>query len=101
MILAGYTDEMKAFIDSNPGLQSRFNRYIEFPDYSAQELASIFLQKANECQYTCDGDKTVPHFFGSRTASSRTRTGASNSILPPRKSDSSTSSATRPVTHAN
>ena len=56
MILAGYTDEMKAFIDSNPGLQSRFNRYIEFPDYSAQELASIFLQKANECQYTCDGD---------------------------------------------
>ncbi len=56
VILAGYTDEMKAFIDSNPGLQSRFNRYIEFPDYSAQELASIFLQKANECQYTCDGD---------------------------------------------
>lgn len=56
MILAGYTDEMKAFIDSNPGLQSRFNRYIEFPDYSAQELASIFLQKASECQYTCDGD---------------------------------------------
>lgn len=56
VILAGYTDEMKAFIDSNPGLQSRFNRYIEFPDYSAEELARIFLQKAKECQYTCDGD---------------------------------------------
>lgn len=42
VILAGYTDEMKQFIDSNPGLQSRFNRYIEFPDYTAEELLQIF-----------------------------------------------------------
>ena len=34
VILASYTQEMKEFIDSNPGLQSRFNRYIEFKDYS-------------------------------------------------------------------
>ena len=54
VILAGYTDEMKQFIDSNPGLQSRFNRYIEFPDYSAEELTKIFLKKAEACQYTCD-----------------------------------------------
>ena len=42
VILAGYTDQMKGFINSNPGLQSRFNRYIEFPDYSAEELLQIF-----------------------------------------------------------
>ena len=56
VILAGYTDEMKNFIDSNPGLQSRFNRYIEFPDYNAEELAKIFLMDAEKNQYTCDGD---------------------------------------------
>jgi len=42
VILAGYSDEMKRFIDSNPGLQSRFNRYIYFEDYSADELTSIY-----------------------------------------------------------
>lgn len=42
VILAGYSDEMKQFIDSNPGLQSRFNRYIHFEDYSAEELTSIY-----------------------------------------------------------
>ena len=56
VILAGYTKEMKDFIDSNPGLQSRFNRYIEFPDYNADELAKIFLLRAEKSQYTCDAD---------------------------------------------
>ena len=42
VILAGYSDEMKTFIDSNPGLQSRFNRYIHFEDYTAEELTSIY-----------------------------------------------------------
>ena len=51
VILAGYTDDMKRFIDSNPGLQSRFNRYIEFPDYSADELHQIFLSSANKYEY--------------------------------------------------
>ena len=51
VILAGYTREIKAFIDSNPGLQSRFNRYVEFPDYSAQELTQIFLSFAKRGQY--------------------------------------------------
>ena len=56
VILAGYTDEMKKFIDSNPGLQSRFSRYIEFPDYSADELAQIFLHNVEKNQYVCDAD---------------------------------------------
>ena len=46
VIVAGYTDEMKKFIDSNPGLSSRFNRYIEFPDYSVAELFEIFRRLA-------------------------------------------------------
>jgi type VII secretion ATPase EccA len=52
VILAGYTKEMKDFIDSNPGLQSRFNRYIEFPDYNADELYQIFCKQIKKFQYT-------------------------------------------------
>jgi len=53
VIVAGYTDEMKKFIDANPGLQSRFTRYIEFPDYSAEELVQIFLHMAEKEKYVC------------------------------------------------
>lgn len=52
VILAGYTEEMEEFINSNPGLRSRFNRYIFFPDYSADELAEIFLSMAKKHEYT-------------------------------------------------
>ena len=48
VIVAGYTDEMKAFIESNPGLSSRFNRYIDFPDYSEAELLEIFKRLAEK-----------------------------------------------------
>lgn len=51
VILAGYTQEMKEFIDSNPGLQSRFNRYIEFKDYSAEELLQIYLGNLKKYEY--------------------------------------------------
>ena len=52
VIIAGYKDEMQRFIDSNPGLQSRFNRYIDFPDYSGAELADIFKMYMKKNQYT-------------------------------------------------
>lgn len=56
VILAGYTKEMKEFIDSNPGLQSRFNRYIVFDDYSEDELLQIFLINLKKYEYaTTDG----------------------------------------------
>jgi hypothetical protein len=42
VIVAGYRDEMWTFIRSNPGLRSRFTRYIDFPDYSVGELLLIF-----------------------------------------------------------
>ena len=56
VVLAGYTDEMEQFINSNPGLQSRFSRYIHFPDYTAEELAQIFLLTAKKSEYICNSD---------------------------------------------
>lgn len=56
VIVAGYTREMKDFIDSNPGLQSRFTRYINFPDYSADELFDIFMTRVNKYSYKLDAD---------------------------------------------
>ena len=56
VILAGYTAEMQNFIDSNPGLQSRFNRYIEFPDYSAEELFKVFELRLREDDYIVTND---------------------------------------------
>ena len=56
VILAGYTGEMRGFIETNPGLRSRFNRYIDFPDYSAAELSAIFLSLAEKSEYRCDKD---------------------------------------------
>ena len=51
VILAGYGSEMKTFVESNPGLRSRFNRYINFPDYTPKELLEIFLKYLNKQQY--------------------------------------------------
>lgn len=52
VILAGYTAEMNQFIETNPGFKSRFNRYIEFPDYSSEELLSIFVSLCDKLDYT-------------------------------------------------
>ena len=54
VIVAGYTDLMKEFIESNPGLESRFNRYLHFPDYSLEELIDIFLMRCEKSGYTLD-----------------------------------------------
>ena len=56
VILAGYTDEIREFIESNPGLQSRFNRYIHFNDYSAEELMDIFKHNLKKSRYKIKRD---------------------------------------------
>lgn len=56
VILAGYKDEMKDFIDANPGLESRFNRYINFADYSAPELLEIFRRNLAKHEYIATDD---------------------------------------------
>ncbi len=54
VIAAGYGDEMQIFLDANPGLRSRFNRYITFPDYNAEELLEILVNNANKIDYKID-----------------------------------------------
>lgn len=51
VIAAGYHDEMQDFLDANPGLRSRFNRTIEFPNYSADELVTILKNRATKLDY--------------------------------------------------
>ena len=44
VVVAGYTEKMTKFLSSNPGMKSRFNKYITFEDYSPDELVEIFEQ---------------------------------------------------------
>jgi SpoVK/Ycf46/Vps4 family AAA+-type ATPase len=53
IVAAGYTEEMQVFIDSNPGLKSRFTRTVHFPDYTTDELVRIFLGLGERSHYTC------------------------------------------------
>ncbi|MBQ9613617.1 MAG: AAA family ATPase [Lachnospiraceae bacterium] len=52
VIVAGYTELMETFINSNPGLKSRFNKFIEFPDYTEEELYEIFMLRCRKYSYT-------------------------------------------------
>ena len=49
-------DKMKTFIDANPGLYSRFTHYVEFPDYTPEELAAMFRWRARKNQYVLSAD---------------------------------------------
>jgi Cdc6-like AAA superfamily ATPase len=51
VIVAGYTAPMKRLLDSNPGLRSRFNRFIEFPDYTPEQLTEIFRRMCEDAGY--------------------------------------------------
>lgn len=51
VIVAGYTDLMQEFIDSNPGLRSRFNKYIMFEDYTAEEEYEILKSMCKNQDY--------------------------------------------------
>ena len=54
VIVAGYATLMPRFIDSNPGLKSRFNKYLYFEDYNGDQLYEIFLGRVKRNDYTLD-----------------------------------------------
>ena len=56
VIVAGYPDKMEEFLSSNPGLQSRFNKYINFDDYTPQELLDIFRGMCKKNGYKLTGN---------------------------------------------
>ncbi len=66
VIVAGYEDQMNSFINSNPGLRSRFNKYIHFPDYNGNELLDIFLSMLETNNYAINIDalrKMTDYFY--------------------------------------
>ncbi len=56
VVVAGYPEEMAGFLRSNPGLQSRFDLTIEFPDYSPAELERMFVSLATAQDYDLTPD---------------------------------------------
>lgn len=60
VILAGYTNEMHEFLKSNPGLKSRFPNFIEFPDYTPEEMYRIANEIAVSNQYVIDNSCIEP-----------------------------------------
>ena len=54
VIVAGYPDLMNEFLSSNPGLRSRFNKFINFVDYTPAELTAIFKKMCSEAGYCPD-----------------------------------------------
>ena len=65
VIVAGYTNLMEGFINSNPGLQSRFNKYFYFADYTGEQLIKIFdgMCKKNGYAMTDEAHETATEFF--------------------------------------
>jgi Cdc6-like AAA superfamily ATPase len=59
VVVAGYPAEMQDLIDTNPGLSSRFARTLEFPDYTTDELVSIFALISNKQEYHLDDAGTA------------------------------------------
>ena len=52
VIVAGYAQPMERFLHSNPGLESRFNKYFYFEDYNGEELFSVFQSMCKKNGYT-------------------------------------------------
>lgn len=70
VIVAGYTDLMEEFLNSNPGLKSRFNKFIFFADYTAEQLVEIFTSQCSKNQLTMteEARKQVLDYFTMRCA---------------------------------
>lgn len=70
VIVAGYTELMEEFVESNPGLKSRFNKYILFADYTGEQLYEIFMSMCKKQEYipSTPGRKYVKEYLEQRAA---------------------------------
>ena len=68
VIVAGYTELMEEFVNSNPGLKSRFNKYIMFKDYTGEQLYDIFMSMCKKQEYEPNeaGAKYVKEYLNAR-----------------------------------
>lgn len=82
VIAAGYTDEMKQFLRSNTGLVSRFNKFIEFPDYTKEELLSILDAMAQKSGFMIEDDamQTMDTYLGKLQADQKKEFGNARGI---------------------
>src|SRR5436305_5307024 len=71
VIVAGYTGRMQDFLDSNPGLRSRFNRHVHFDDYDERQLTSIFETFCRKADFrvTAEARSALASVFKVLTAS--------------------------------
>lgn len=75
VIAAGYTDEMERFINSNPGLKSRFSRYFYFNHYTPEELVKIFRIFADNVEFKLSEEaetklkELISYFYDRRSKS--------------------------------
>lgn len=82
VIVAGYTDPMKSFFESNPGLKSRFNTFIEFDDYSPNELDEILISICKKNDYVLDDDvKRQIHIYFEHQAASKDKNFANGRLV--------------------
>ncbi|MDE6874789.1 MAG: AAA family ATPase [Lachnospiraceae bacterium] len=70
VVVAGYPDLMEEFLSSNPGLRSRFSRFIEFEDYTPDELYDIMLGMCKKQEYVLsqEAEEYVKEFLQKRCA---------------------------------
>ena len=70
VIVAGYSDLMEEFLESNPGLKSRFTKFIQFADYTPKQLTEIFTSMCTKQQFTLSAKakKAVLAWFENRVA---------------------------------
>ena len=79
VIVAGYSGPMEKFIHANPGLESRFNKYFFFEDYTGQQLMEIFQSMCRKNGYTL---APAAEEWARRTSSPSTSTGTKISATP-------------------
>jgi SpoVK/Ycf46/Vps4 family AAA+-type ATPase len=71
VIVAGYIEPMTQFINSNPRLKSRFNRFIYFEDYTGEQLFDIYKKMSSEAGYECteEAEEFIKEYFEDKAMS--------------------------------